>query len=185
MKNLAVGCVFVLILPLLGASNDKKQAEIVEVYTLLQVRSGNQAVPGSPETSVTTCTGISGIYSKVYGSTCTTKTQPATAPSTAYAISELHFYHGLKVLMPDGSRLLMSCDLVEKHCGPFIDTEADDIKASCDDQSKGTVFNTNDFCTYTPKSGGTFGTFHAERNGNTVTVSGIRGKVTYEVFGTF
>src|ERR1700728_927135 len=96
MKNLVAGCVLVLLLPMLGASKNKKEAEVVEVYTLLQVSSGNQAVPGSPETSVTTCTGISGIYSKVYGSTCTTTTHPATAPGTAYAISALHFYHGLK-----------------------------------------------------------------------------------------
>jgi hypothetical protein len=168
-----------------AAAKDKKQAEVVEVYTLLQVRSGTRAVPGSPETSVTTCTGISGVYSRVYGSTCTTTSKPATAPTTAYAISELHYYHGLKVILSDGSRLLLSCDLVERNCGPFIDTNSDAVKASCGDQSKGTIYNTNDFCVYTPKPGGTFGMFHAERSGDTVTVWGNRGKVTYEVFGTY
>lgn len=184
VKAVALSMLLISALPLCAAK-DKNQAEVVEVYMLTQMAWHEQKMPGTPETSVTTCTGISGIYSKVYGSKCITTKTPATEGSMQPVTTAIHVFDGVKLIMPDGSHLLLMCERWDKGCGSLVDKNADRVNETCKDLSQGTEYKLNDFCTYSAEGATTLGMFRAERNGDVVTIWGRHGKRTYEVGGTF
>jgi hypothetical protein len=184
-KALIVSMLLVLALPSGAAAKDKNQAEVVEVYTLTQMASQNRKMPGTPETSVTTCTGISGIYSREYGSRCVTTITPATEGSVQSVPTEIHVFDGVKVVMPDGSHFLLMCERWDKGCGSLVDKTTDQVNESCKDLSQGTEYELNDFCTYSAEGATILGMFRVERKGNMVTIWGWHGKRVYEVGGTF
>jgi hypothetical protein len=97
----------------------------------------------------------------------------------------IHVFDGVKLIMPDGSHLLLMCERWAKGCGSLIDKDRDPIDESCKDISQDTDYQLNSFCTYKARGYPTLGPFRAQRNGNMVTIWGAHGKMSYEVGGTF
>jgi hypothetical protein len=115
-----------------------------------------------------------------------TTVNPA-APARDIVVPKVGFYDGLKVVLDNGEHLILLCDAGRgKHCDLPFDVNTG-TKKNCwsNLQPNDPNSNAGQTCIYTSEQEPYLGTFAAVVGGNTVTISGPRGKLKYEKTGTW
>jgi hypothetical protein len=101
--------VFAIMLPpLIGQAGDKPQFTLEVVKAIQTERESSYYVPGTPSQSRTTCNGSSTDLGTTgtLSTNCTTTTSPGSASRTGEV---LRYSEDMRVVMPDGSQLVLWC----------------------------------------------------------------------------
>jgi hypothetical protein len=159
-------------------AKDKIKIEIVDTASALEFGAIPSTVQATPAQSVTHCSGVSGIYARVYGYDCTTTSYPAS-PAHVEKRPYLSSSYYARAIMPDGSHVWLQCDLGAKHCGPIDPWDKAKTKESCDYPSSATpVFL--QVCLHTSESK-SLGFYEAKLDSDKVVIYGPKGKREYSV----
>jgi hypothetical protein len=180
-----------LLAPLIGVSlfvhaqaKEKIKLEVVSASTFTSMDWGTRTAPATPEQTVTTCKGTSGIYNPNYNSTCVSTTNPATTEHSVIWPTSLGAYNGVAVILPTGEHLILMCDADhDKHCGKFLNFDIAGMDKNCSDPAGIADINFRYLCIYTRHGDSTIGTFDAVITGDKITISGPDGRRTYRKYG--
>src|SRR5215472_7924755 len=161
------------------SSKDKMKIEIVDTASTIEVGTTTSSVPASPARSVTHCSGISGIYAKVYGYDCTTTNHPempAHDVNKPYIASSYY----ARAVMPDGAHVWLTCDLIAKRCAPIDPWSPAQTRETCDNQPSATALYLR-VCLRINSETKTLGFYGATQDGDNVVIYGPRGKREYRI----
>jgi hypothetical protein len=146
---------------------NKIKVEIVEAtQTTLVVPL---TTPGSPEQINTHCNA--NVSGNSASDDCKTIVTPATDPTTSLMPT---FLFSAKAILPDGSHAALSCGLLDKDCWAIAPTAPERSTSECVTAAKATICTTKNL-----------GVYQAKRNKNELMIYAPKGKVKYQITGSW